>query len=257
MGDPPAPAVVAVASGKGGVGKSTVALNLAVTLAATGMAVGLVDADVYGPDIPLMLGVTRRKPARSVSLARRGGIRRKPFEAHGVLVMSSQFLVSEDQAIAWERNLVDVLLEGFFTDTEWGPLDVMIVDLPPGTADLQQRLARAMPLSGALVVVTPQDVAHLDAKKVLAMFAQVGVAVIGGVENMAGLACPNCQAHVDVFPRVADDRSIWATGVERLVSIPLDPAVAAAAERGTPVVVARPDGPEAEAFRVLAARILP
>lgn len=252
----PAPAVLAVASGKGGVGKSTVALNLAVTLASLGHRVGLVDADVYGPDIPLMLGVTRRAPARSVSLARRTGIRRNPFEAHGVKVMSSQFLVAENQAIAWDRHLVDLLLAGFFTDTQWGELDVMIVDLPPGTADLQQRLARDMPLTGAIVVVTPQDVAHLDAKKVLTMFRQIGLAVLGGVENMATLSCPTCATAIDVFPPVAEERSIWHDGVERLVSIPLDPVVAAAAERGVPIVVSRPDGLEAEAFRSLAVRLV-
>ncbi len=248
--------MLAVASGKGGVGKSTVALNLAVTLAQAGRRVGLVDADIYGPDIPLMVGVTRRAPAKSVSLARRGGIRRRPYEAYGVAMMSSQFLVAEDQAIAWERHLVDVLLSGFFTDTQWGELDVMIVDLPPGTADLQQRLAKEMPLTGALVVVTPQDVAHLDAKKVLAMFEQIGLPVIGGVENMAALACPHCSESIDVFPRVAEARSIWTMGVPLLASIPLDPEVGASAERGVPAVVSRPDSAEATAFRALAARVI-
>ena len=249
--------MLAVASGKGGVGKSTVALNLAVTLAQSGRRVGLVDADIYGPDIPLMVGVTRRKPARSVSLARRGGMSRRPYEAYGVAIMSSQFLVAEDQPIAWERNLVDVLLSGFFTDTQWGELDVMIVDLPPGTADLQQRLAKEMPLTGALVVVTPQDVAHLDAKKVLAMFGQIGLTVVGGVENMAGLVCPSCKSTVDVFARVDESRSIWATGVPRLVSIPLDPEMGASAERGVPAVVARPESAEAAAFQELAGKVIP
>ena len=252
---PPAPFVVAVASGKGGVGKSTVSLNLAVTLAASGRRVGLVDADIYGPDIPLMVGVTRRAPARQVSLARRGGIRRPPVEAFGVKIMSSQFLVAEDQAIAWDRQLVDVLLAGFFSDTDWGVLDVLVVDLPPGTADLQQRLAREMPLTASLVVVTPQDLAHLDAKKLIAMLAGAGIRILGGVENMAGMVCPCCQATIDVFPRVAQERSIWAGGIERLVSIPMDPATALAAEAGVPIVVSSPDGVEAVAFRELAEKV--
>ena len=183
---------LAVASGKGGVGKSTVSLNLALAFAAEGRKVGLLDADLYGPDLALMVGVTRRQPTNGVTVWRRDGAMVKPLERFGIQLMSTQFLVAEDQALSWSTPLVELLLHRFATGLDWGDLDVLVVDLPPGTADVQQLVAQRLGLDGALVVVTPQDVAHLDAKKVIAMFGQTGVAVVGAVENMSGLACPHC-----------------------------------------------------------------
>ena len=249
---------IAVASGKGGVGKSTVSLNLALALAGKGGRVGVLDADVYGPDIPLMVGLTRRKAAASVTLwsnPELGLGQVEPVERFGIKLMSTQFLVAEEQPLAWDMPLVDMLLDRFFGDTAWGDLDYLIVDLPPGTADLQQQLAKRMPLSGAVIVVTPQDVAHLDAKKVVTMFRTNGVAILGGIENMSGLRCPHCAEAIDVFPRVPEDRSIWAMGVECLGTIPLDPETATAGDRGRPVVIDQPDGTQAAAFRAVAERV--
>ncbi len=247
-----APVIVAVASGKGGVGKSTVSVNLALALSREGSATGLLDADLYGPDIPLMVGITRRQPTKSVTVWRSPGQRRpiEPLERFGIKVMSAQFLVAEDQALSWSAPLVQLLLQRFTHDVTWGEIDFLIVDLPPGTADIQQQLARHLGLSGALIVVTPQDAAHLDAKKVLAMFEQMSVPVIGGVDNMSGLVCPSCQSLVDVFPPVAAERSIWAAGVERLVGIPIHPLVAG--ERGRPLMVEHPQSQEAVALTALA-----
>ena len=251
----PARHVIAVASGKGGVGKSTVAVNLGVALAQNGLQVGLVDADVYGPNVPLMLGLTRRIPAQSLSLTRASGAKRTPVDRFGMKIMSAQFLIAEDQSISFDATLVNLLVEGLMIDTKWGDLDVMLVDLPPGTADLQQRLSRSFSLTGALIVVTPQDVAHLDGRKALAMFRQSGVPVIGGVENMSGLACPHCNEHIDVFPRVGDDRAIWSSDVRMLVRIPMEQSISSAAEAGVPVIIRDPDSDAALAFRELAGQI--
>src|SRR5438552_3565300 len=249
---------IAVASGKGGVGKSTIALNLALALAERGAQVGLLDADVYGPDLPLMVGLTRRLPARSVTLWDRRsttGPGEEPVERFGIKLMSTQFLVSEDQPFVWSALMVDALLDRLVRRIDWGELDFLLVDLPPGTADVPQRMARLIPLTKALVVVTPQDASHLDAKKVLAMFDLLGITVLGGIENMSGMACPHCGEPLDVFPAVDPHRSIWASGVERLGAVPLDPAVARAGDRGRPVMVEDPDGPQAAAFRALAERV--
>src|SRR5438067_10903034 len=193
----PARSIIAIASGKGGVGKSTVALNLALALSQAGQQVGLLDADLYGPDIPVMMGITRRIPGRAVTLAQRGAAKVEALERHGIRVMSSHFYVAEDQALALWSGLAEVLLSKLITNVEWGDLDYLIVDLPPGTADVQQKVSRLLQLTGAIVVVTPQDAAHLDAKKVIAMFESDGVPVLGGVENMAGMACPHCGERVD------------------------------------------------------------
>lgn len=251
----PAPVVVAVASGKGGVGKSTISLNLALALSAEGWATGLLDADLYGPDIPLMVGITRRQPAKSVTVWRNPRHRRpiEPLERFGIKVVSTQFLVAEGQALSWSAPLVQLLLQRFTQDIAWGEIEFLVIDMPPGTADIQQQLARHLDLSGALVIVTPQDAAHLDAKKVLAMFEQTSVPIIGGVENMSGLLCPSCQTVVDVFPPVAPERSVWATGVERLASIPIHPFVSG--DRGRPLLVEHPESQQATAMRLLARRL--
>ena len=249
------PFVVAVASGKGGVGKSTVSLNLALALRAQWSPTGLLDADIYGPDIPLMMGVTRRIPTKGVTIWRNRNPGRKiePLDRFGIKVMSTQFLVAEDQALSWSAPLVDLLIQRFTRDIAWGEIDYLVVDLPPGTADIQQQFASRLGLSGALVVVTPQDAAHLDAKKVVAMFERSSVPVIGGVENMRGLVCPCCGRVIELFPPVAPARSIWAAGVENIVAIPIHASIAG--DGGRPLLVESPDSEEAALFHVLAARL--
>ena len=249
------PTLVAVSSGKGGVGKSTVSLNLALALAGEGWPTGLLDADIYGPDIPLMVGITRRVRAKGVTIWRnpKEGRKIEPLKRFGITMMSTQFLIGENQALSWSAPLVDLLLQRFTDDIAWGDIDFLVIDLPPGTADIQQQLARRLPLNGAVVVVTPQDAAHLDAKKVLTMFEQSSVPVVGGIENMSGLVCPCCANLIEVFQPVAQERSIWAAGVERLVQIPVHRSVAGAG--GRPLLVEHPESAEAEAFRTLARRL--
>lgn len=243
--------MIAVGSGKGGVGKSSVALNLAVALADQGERVGLLDADVHAPDIPLMVGLARRRPAGQWTLSRAGGLGRtrlEPVECFGVRLMSTGFIVAEEQAIAWTADLVSALLNQLIWSTAWGDLDRLVVDLPPGTSDITQAVVRLLPGAAAVLVVTPQDVAHLDCRRLLTMLAHTGVSVAGGIENMSGLSCPCCQAHIDVFPPVAEERSIWSAGVRRLVSVPLT----AAAGGREPVVRHAPESPRAEALRAAA-----
>jgi ATP-binding protein involved in chromosome partitioning len=252
----PARHAVAVASGKGGVGKSTVALNLALALAARDLRVGVLDADLYGPDIPLMVNLTRKEQLRRWDLWRRGGTRLEPVERFGLKIMSAGFLLAETQALAMPAPMLGGVLRQVVHDVDWGELDVLLVDLPPGTADVQQQLLDVLELAGALVVVGPQDVAHLDARKLLDFLRAADVRVLGGIENMSGLACPHCGEAIEVFPRVAHDRSVWAAGVEQLGRIPLDPAVATAGDRGRPVVLAEPEGAVARAFTDVAARVV-
>jgi ATP-binding protein involved in chromosome partitioning len=220
--------IVAVASGKGGVGKSTVSLNLARALAARGGAVGLLDADVYGPDIPVMLGLKQTRELRRWDLGRNprfGRIELEPVDALGLKVMSVGFLLAEGQALTMPAAMVELVGRQLIQDVRWGELDYLIVDLPPGTADLQQQLFANVELAGAIVVVGPQDAAHLDARKLLAMLREAGVPVLGAVENMRGLRCPHCGELIDVFPPVADDRSILRE-LPLLGTVPLDPAFA-------------------------------
>lgn len=254
----PARFVVAVGSGKGGVGKSTVALNLALALSERGHATGVLDADVYGPDIPLMVNIKRSQWLRNWDLWKSkkvGGLTLEPVERFGVKFMSTGFLIGEDQPLALEAESVEMIMRQFSQDVVWGELDYLIVDLPPGTADLQQRLTRTVPLTGAIIVVTPQDAAHLDAKKVLNMYRNAGVKIFGGVENMSFLLCPECGEEIEMFPKVREDRSLWAMGVEPLVKLAFDPALGRAGDAGTPLLVSSPDHPESVVFRDLAARL--
>ena len=246
--------LVAVASGKGGVGKSTVSLNLAVALARQGIPTGLLDADLYGPDLAAMVGLTRRRRTGAVEVWSHDQqtAKEQAVERFGLKVMSAQFLLGEDQPLSLSMPLANLLLARLRDGIDWGDTEVLLVDLPPGTADLQQLVARHLGLAGVLVVVTPQDVAHLDAKKALAMFRTAQVPVLGGIENMAGLTCPCCDARIDVFPAAPHDRTIWATGVERLVELPLLPAIAAGGESGTPVTVSDPTGDTSRRFDDLA-----
>jgi ATP-binding protein involved in chromosome partitioning len=220
--------IVAVASGKGGVGKSTVALNLARALAGRGAGVGLLDADVYGPDIPLMLGLKQTRELRSWDLGRNprfGRVQLDPVEVLGIKVMSVGFLLAEHQALTMPGMLVDLVSRQLIRDVRWGELDYLIVDLPPGTADLQQGLFATAGLAGAIVVVGPQDAAHLDARKLLTMLRDANVPVLGAIENMRGLRCPHCGEVVEVFPPVAEERSILRE-LPLLGSLPLDPSFA-------------------------------
>ena len=218
--------LVAVASGKGGVGKSTVSLGLARALADAGHAVGLLDADIYGPDIPLMLGLKQTRELRRWELgrnARFGRVELEPVEVAGIKVMSVGFLLAEPQMFAMPAMLASFIGDQLVHNVRWGEIDYLIVDLPPGTADLQQHIFATMELTGAILVVGPQDAAHLDARKVLSLLRDAGVTVLGAVENMRGLRCPHCGETLDVFPPVAEERSLLRE-IELLVSIPLDPS---------------------------------
>ena len=259
----PARHVVVVASGKGGVGKSTVSLNLALALAERAKAVGLLDADVYAPDIPVMVNLTRRQHKKGwliyrnpdVGMYLNPGSRKvklEPVERFGLKVMSAGFFLGEDQALSLPASSAYFILNQLAGHVAWGELDYLIVDLPPGTADVQQHVVSLLEPSGALIVVTPQDLAHLDAKKVISMFRESNVSVLGGIENMGPLSCPHCHGDVEVFPSVRDSRSIWPTGVEKLVELPFDPAIARIAEQNRPLLVATPQAPQAERFRRLA-----
>ena len=254
-----APTTIAVTSGKGGVGKSTIALNLALALAEGGTEVGLLDADFYGPDIPLMVNLKRTQPLERWMLgrARDGGrVPLEPVERYGIRIMSVGFLLAETQALTMAAPLLGSALRQLAVDVNWGPLGYLVVDLPPGTGDLQQQLFQIVPVTGALIVVGPQDVAHLDGKKVLAQLRDAGIRVLGGIENMSELRCPHCGEAVSVFPEVPEDRSLWAEGVPMLGKIPLQPAVAAAGDAGKPLLVAEPDASEAEAFRAVARAVV-
>lgn len=261
--DGPSPAladhVVAIASGKGGVGKSTVSLNLALALAEKDAAVGLLDADVHAPDIPLMLNLTRTKRRQRWPMFRNPRLleepRLEPVERFGLKVMSAGFLVAEDQALSLPAESINFVLGQLARQVDWGRLDYMVVDLPPGTADVQQHIMGLLRPSGAVIVVTPQDLAHLDAKKVISMFRGACVPVLGGVENMHDLVCPHCHSHLEIFPSVRESRAIWSMGVEKLAELPFDPAFSQLAEQGRPLFVAQPDGPQAERVRAIATRL--
>jgi len=221
----PAGRILAVASGKGGVGKSTVALNLALALSHRGHGVGILDADLYGPDVPAMLGLKRTEDAKEWPLWRLGGATMKPIERRGLKVMSAGFLLGERQIMPWESQMLPFVLRQLLRGVAWGSPDYLVIDLPPGTADLQVEVFREASLDGALLVVGPQDVAHLDAKKVVTLLEDANVRLLGAVENMAATTCPHCGERIELFPEVATERSLWHDGVRRLVSIPLDPAL--------------------------------
>lgn len=239
--------VVAVASGKGGVGKSTVAANLAVCLSRQGQRTGLLDADIYGPSVPMMFGVTGRPIVH--------GDRIQPFDKFGVRLMSLGFLLDVDTPVIWRGPMVMRAVEQMLGDVDWGPLDYLIVDLPPGTGDAQLTLSQRVPLSGAVIVTTPQDIALIDARKGLAMFEKVSVPVIGIIENMSTFVCPHCGKETDIFKRGGGERTAEILGSAFLGRIPLDPAIVAGGDAGEPIVVSQPDGPHARAFEAVAAAV--
>ncbi len=240
--------IVAVSSGKGGVGKSMVATNLAASFAAGGLRVGLLDADIYGPNIPLMFGEQRRPRVSG----ERGQERIEPLEAHGVRLMSLGFLLQHDQPAIMRGPLIAGILKQFLEQVEWGALDVMIVDMPPGTGDAQLSLVQMIDLDGAVMVTTPQDVATGDVRRGIKMFERVNSAVLGVVENMAGWVCPHCGEEADVFGRGGGERLAEEMGVPFLGRVPLDAAVATAGDRGLPTALADPEAPAGQALRAIA-----
>jgi ATP-binding protein involved in chromosome partitioning len=237
--------IIAVASGKGGVGKSTVSANLAVALAMEGASVGLLDADITGPNIPLMLGV-EGAPVASPE----GKI--TPLERYGVKVISIQFFVPEGQPIVWRGPLVGGAIQQFLRDVDWGELDYLVIDLPPGTSDAQLTLAQAVPISGALLVTTPQDVALMDVSKALAMFRRMSVPVMGLVENMSAFVCPHCGEATEIFGRGGGERFAQRNELEYFGGIPLDVKVRQGGDAGIPAVAQREPGTGAEVMRNLA-----
>jgi ATP-binding protein involved in chromosome partitioning len=241
-------AIIAVASGKGGVGKSTVAVNLALGFAALGLKVGLLDADIYGPSMPRMLGISGKPQSRDGKVL-------QPMTNHGIKCMSMGFLVPEDTPMIWRGPMVMSALQQMLRDVEWGELDVMVVDLPPGTGDAQLTMAQQVPLAGAVIVSTPQDIALLDARKGLNMFRKVDVPVLGIVENMSYFRCPHCGGRSDIFGHGGARREAERLKVEFLGEVPLDIVIRETSDEGRPIVVSHPEGEHAEIFRRMAARL--
>ena len=241
-------AVIAVASGKGGVGKSTTALNLALGLRDLGLRVGLLDADIYGPSVPRLTGI-REKPALNDD--------RKmiPIERFGLSIMSIGFLVEEDTAMIWRGPMVMSAITQMLRDVAWGTLDVLVVDMPPGTGDAQLTLAQNVPLKGAIIVSTPQDLSLIDARRGLAMFTKVNVPVLGIVENMSYFQCPHCGTRSDIFGHGGARHEADRLGVAFLGEIPLHMAIRATSDSGNPVVASEPDGPHAAIYRAIAAKV--
>ena len=240
--------IVAVASGKGGVGKSTVAVNLALAWAAQGARVGILDADIYGPSQPLMLGLEGERPTSP------DGKHLEPLESYGVAAMSIGFLVDAEQPMVWRGPMVTQALTQLLSETHWGALDYLVVDMPPGTGDIQLTLAQRVPVAGALIVTTPQDIALADARKGLKMFEKVSVPVLGVVENMSVHVCSNCGHVEHIFGAGGGARLAEQYGVRLLGELPLDPHIREEADGGRPTVVAAPDSPRARAYFEMARR---
>jgi|SRR5579884_2817913 len=240
--------VIAISSGKGGVGKSTVAVNLAVALHQLGAKVGLMDADIYGPNIPMMMGIT--KPPEQTD----GKI--QPAESHGVKLISMGFFVPEETAVVWRGPMVHTAIQQFFRDVVWGELDYLLVDLPPGTGDAQLTISQVVPLRGAITVTTPQEVALHDVRKGLMMFQKVNVPLLGLVENMSYYVCKHCGEREDIFSTGGGERAADKLGIPFLGRIPIDPAIRAGGDTGQPIVVADPASPQATAFLEIAKKVM-
>lgn len=235
---------IAVASGKGGVGKSTIAVNLAVSLALDGAKVGLLDADIYGPSIPLMMGISERPRLRNQKLL--------PLEAHGVKVMSIGFLVDPTQAVIWRGPMVSGAVKQFMSDVEWGELDYLVFDLPPGTGDIHLTLVQSIPLSGSIVVTTPQDISLADARKAYAMFAKVNVPVLGIIENMSYYICGHCGHRENIFATGGGRTAAEELGVPLLGEIPLYTPIRLGGDTGNPIVVLEPEAEQSKLIRQIA-----
>ena len=240
--------IIAVASGKGGVGKSTTAANLALALAAEGASVGVLDADIYGPSQPMMMGINRRPESDD-------GKTMEPLENYGVQVMSIGFLVDQDEAMIWRGPMATQALEQLLRQTNWKDLDYLIIDMPPGTGDIQLTLSQRVPMTGAVIVTTPQDIALLDAKKGIKMFEKVGVPILGIVENMAVHVCSNCGQVEHIFGADGGKKMAADYGMDYLGALPLDMSIRLQADSGQPTVVADPDGEVAQIYKKVAREV--
>lgn len=240
--------VIAVSSGKGGVGKSTVSVNLAVALALSGAKVGLLDADIYGPNIPMMMGVTKQPEQKDGKIV--------PAESHGVKLISMGFFVPEDTAVVWRGPMVHTAIQQLFRDVLWGELDYLLIDLPPGTGDAQLTLTQLVPLTGAITVTTPQEVALADVRKGMMMFQKVNVPLLGIVENMSYFLCGHCGERTEIFSHGGGERAAATVGIPFLGRIPIDPAIRDGGDSGNPIVVADPASPQSAAFREIAQKIV-
>src|SRR5512139_727773 len=247
-GIPGVDAIIAVASGKGGVGKSTTAVNLALGLAALGLRVGILDADIYGPSLPKLLAIKERPQTL-------GGTRLKPITRYGLTVMSIGFLIDEETPMIWRGPMVISALTQMLREVEWGTLDVMVVDMPPGTGDAQLTMAQQVPLKGAVIVSTPQDLALIDARRGIAMFRRVDVPVLGVVENMSYFLCPQCGTRSDIFSHGGARHEAERLGVPFLGEVPLHMTIREKSDAGLPVVATEPDGPHAKIYRDIAAKV--
>ncbi|MEA2880061.1 MAG: ATP-binding protein involved in chromosome partitioning [Hyphomicrobiales bacterium] len=248
QGPPGVAAIVAVASGKGGVGKSTTAINLALGLRDLGLKVGVLDADIYGPSVPKLLAIRGRPETL-------GGNRLRPMQGYGLTVMSIGFLVAEDTPMIWRGPMVMSALTQMLREVEWGTLDVMIVDMPPGTGDAQLTMAQQVPLAGAVIVSTPQDLALIDARRGVEMFKRVNVPVLGIIENMSYFVCPKCGERSDIFSHGGAHKEAERLGVPFLGEVPLHMAIRETSDSGRPVVATDPDGPHAKVYREIAQRV--
>ncbi len=239
--------VIAISSGKGGVGKSTVAVNLAVALSLNGAKVGLLDADIYGPNIPMMMGVEKTPEQQDGKIT--------PAESHGVKLISMGFFVPEDTAVVWRGPMVHTAIQQLFRDVLWGELDYLLIDLPPGTGDAQLTLTQLVPLAGAVTVTTPQEVALHDVRKGMMMFQKVNVPLLGIVENMSFYLCGHCGERTEIFSHGGGERAAEKLGIPFLGRVPIDPAIRIGGDTGNPIVIANPDSPQAKAFREIAAKL--
>lgn len=243
--------IVAVASGKGGVGKSTTAVNLAIAMAQHGYKVGLLDADIYGPSIPNMMGLKGRKPEVDVA-----GQVLYPIENFGVKVMSIGFLVADDQAMIWRGPMVAGALGQLLKDVSWGELDVLFIDMPPGTGDAQLTLSQTVAVTGAVVVTTPQDIALIDCKKGIQMFDKVHVPTLGIVENMSVFICPHCNGESHIFDQGGAEKLSVEFNTEVIAKVPLNIGIRANGDAGTPIVAALPDSQEAGIYKDMATKVM-
>lgn len=240
--------IIAVASGKGGVGKSTTSVNLALAFAATGLKVGLLDADIYGPSMPRMLGITDKPTAQGKILS--------PLEGYGIKVMSMGFLVEEETPMIWRGPMVISALTQMLREVAWGDLDLLVVDMPPGTGDAQLTMSQQVPLAGAVIVSTPQDIALIDARKGLNMFRKVEVPILGLIENMSTFICPKCGEQSDIFGHGGARSEADKLGVPFLGEVPLHMDIRSNSDGGTPITASSPDGPHAKIYKQIAAEVL-
>ena len=241
-------AIIAVASGKGGVGKSTIAINLALALAAKGQKIGLLDADIYGPSMPRMMGISGEPQSSD-------GRTLDPMENHGIKCMSMGFLVEEETPVIWRGPMVQSALQQMMRDVNWGELDVLVVDMPPGTGDAQLTMAQQVPLAGAIIVSTPQDIALADARKGLNMFRKVDVPVFGIIENMSYFSCPHCGERTEIFSHGGARKEAELLSTDFLGEIPLDAEIRETSDNGNPIVVSNPDSAHAKAFHDIADKV--